>query len=243
MPGTFFPAPTSKETACSRSRHASRNVRHARAMMHVEIANPRWGENVPGIPGAWATRNFTSLLHQLRPTNSVDINTRLQPSDPSSIPAMHGGFLLIHHSGVIMSPMASQITSLTIAYSTIYSVADQSKHQSSASLAFVRGIHRWPWNSLHKGPVTRKKFSFDDIIMMTCFMIIWVLPCLDATVSNRWSKLYERAASKDLKIYVSIFFDKRYNGKQESDMWWITVQGHNKGHIALCTNIEFHMRK
>ena len=59
----------------------------------------------------------------------------------------------------------SQITSLTIDYSTIYSDADQSKHQSSASLAFVRGIHRGPVNSLHKWPVTRKMFPFDDVIM------------------------------------------------------------------------------
>ena len=67
---------------------------------------------------------------------------------------------------VIMSPMASQITSLTIVYSTVYSGADQRKHQSSASLAFVRGIHRWPVNSPHKGPVTRKMFPFDDVIML-----------------------------------------------------------------------------
>ena len=38
------------------------------------------------------------------------------------------------------------------------------KRQSSASLAFVRGIHRWPVNSPHKGPVTRKMFPFDDVI-------------------------------------------------------------------------------
>ena len=61
--------------------------------------------------------------------------------------------------------MASQITSLTIVYSTVYSGVDQRKYQSSASLAFVRGIHRWPVNSPHKGPVTRKMFSFDDVIM------------------------------------------------------------------------------
>ena len=61
--------------------------------------------------------------------------------------------------------MASQITSLTIVYSTVYSGADERKHQSSASLAFVRGIHRWPVNSPHKGPVTRKMFPFDDVIM------------------------------------------------------------------------------
>ena len=42
MPGTFLPPPITTETACSRSRHAKRHVRHARAMMHVGIANPRW---------------------------------------------------------------------------------------------------------------------------------------------------------------------------------------------------------
>ena len=49
---------------------------------------------------------------------------------------------ICHYSDVIMGVMASQITSLTIVYSTVYSGADQRKHQSSASLAFVRGIHR-----------------------------------------------------------------------------------------------------
>ena len=64
-----------------------------------------------------------------------------------------------------MSTIASQITSLTIVYSNVYSGVDQRKHQSSASLAFVRGIHRGPVNSPHKGPVTRKMFPFDDVIM------------------------------------------------------------------------------
>ena len=65
-----------------------------------------------------------------------------------------------------MGTMASQITSLTIVYSTIYSGADQ-KHQSSASLAFVQGIHRGPVNSPHKWPVTRKMFPFDGVIMIS----------------------------------------------------------------------------
>ena len=64
-----------------------------------------------------------------------------------------------------MSAMASQITSLTIVYSNVYSGTDQKKYQSSSSLAFVRGIHRWPVNSPHKGPVTRKMFPFDNVIM------------------------------------------------------------------------------
>ena len=70
-----------------------------------------------------------------------------------------------HYGDVIMGTIASQITSLTIVYSTVYSGADQRKHQSSASLAFERGIHRGPVNSPHKWPVTRKMFPFDDVIM------------------------------------------------------------------------------
>ena len=66
-----------------------------------------------------------------------------------------------------MGTIASQITSLTIVYSIVYSDADQRKYQSSASLAFVRGIHRGPVNSPHKWSVTRKMFPFDDVIMDT----------------------------------------------------------------------------
>ena len=66
-----------------------------------------------------------------------------------------------------MGAMASRITSLTIVYSTFYSGTDQRKHESSASLAFVQGIHRWPVNSPHKWPVTRKMFPFDDVIMLS----------------------------------------------------------------------------
>ena len=65
-----------------------------------------------------------------------------------------------------MGAMASQITSLTIVYSTVCSDANKRKYQSSASLAFVRGIHRWPVNSPHKWPVTREMFPFDDVIML-----------------------------------------------------------------------------
>ena len=71
----------------------------------------------------------------------------------------------VHYSDVIMGAMPSLITGMTIVYLTACSGADQRKHQSSASLAFVRGIHRWPVNSPHKSPVTRKMFSFDDVIM------------------------------------------------------------------------------
>ena len=68
-----------------------------------------------------------------------------------------------------MNSLASQITSLTIVYSTVYSRADQRKHQSSTSLAFVWGIHRWPVNSPHKWPVTQKMFPFHDVIVFRCW--------------------------------------------------------------------------
>ena len=63
-----------------------------------------------------------------------------------------------HYNDVIMSVVASQITSVSIVYLNVCSGADQRKRQSSASLAFVRGIHGWPVNSPHKGPVTRNMF-------------------------------------------------------------------------------------
>ena len=68
-----------------------------------------------------------------------------------------------HYNDVIMSVMVSEITSLTIVYSTVHSGADQRKHQSSVSLAFV---HRWPVNFPHQWPVTGKMFPFDDVIML-----------------------------------------------------------------------------
>ena len=82
--------------------------------------------------------------------------------------------------------MASQITSLTIVYSIVYSSADERKHQRSVSLAFVGGIHRWPVNSPHKGPVIRKMFPFDDVIMYnTNYGIFLYLPShlLSASIS------------------------------------------------------------
>ena len=59
--------------------------------------------------------------------------------------------VLFHYNDVIMDSMASQITSRTIVYSTVYSRADQRKHQSSASLAFVGEFNGDRWNPRTKG--------------------------------------------------------------------------------------------
>ena len=82
--------------------------------------------------------------------------------------------LTINCSDVIMGAIAFQITSLTTVYTIVYSDADQIKHQSSAPLAF-RGIHRWPVNSPHKWPLTRKMFPFGDVIM-PCADLLWFPP-------------------------------------------------------------------
>ena len=106
--------------------------------------------------------------------------------DSRTISAQLGGHFIMtlwhlltsHYSDVIMSTVASQITSLTIVYSTVHSGTDQRKHQSSASLAFGPGIHRWQVNSPHKWPVTWKMFPFDDVIMyknLKCPHITWCL--------------------------------------------------------------------
>ena len=92
---------------------------------------------------------LTTICHQ-EPWLSTSARWRGQP-------------LQWRHNGTI----ASQITSLVIVYSAVYSDADQRKHQSSASLAFVWGIHRRPVNSPHKWPVTRKMFPLDDVIVTT----------------------------------------------------------------------------
>ena len=99
-----------------------------------------------------------------------------------------------HYDDVIMMAIASQITSLTIVYSAVYSGAHQRKHQSSASLAFVWGIHRGPVNSPHKWPVTRKMFSFDDVIMTYKTQLSGIILGIMGMVSdNKEEHFYETA--------------------------------------------------
>ena len=91
----------------------------------------------------------------------------------------------MHYNDVIMSLMVSQITSLTIVCSTVYPRVDQRKHKSPASLAFVWGIHRCPVNSPHEWPVTRKMFTFDDVIMCQIILDISKSFCI-----NKWKNFH-----------------------------------------------------
>ena len=85
-------------------------------------------------------------------------------NDPSKTPKTKGRYslstegLLLHYDDVKMTTTASQITNLTVVYSTVYSDADQRKYQSSASLAIVWGIHRSRWIPRTKGQLRRKCF-------------------------------------------------------------------------------------
>ena len=113
------------------------------------------------------------LVKERRNSSALAMELRLSCTNPSIYAPME--YIPItrivecgknHYNDVIISTMASEIISLTIVYSSVYSGADQRKHQSSASLAFVREIHRGPVNFPHEWPVTRKIFPFDYVIMM-----------------------------------------------------------------------------
>ena len=94
------------------------------------------------------------ILHMFMP---LDIFTWINWANKHTVTKSHTE--KSHYSGVIMSGIPSQITGFSIAFSTVCSGADQRKYQSSVPLAFVRGIHRSPVDSPHKGPVTRKMTS------------------------------------------------------------------------------------
>ena len=133
--------------------------------------NEFWGDN--GKEGNGIT---TRLLLCAIKWSSAELlqNVRFWIQIPSGS-SRGSGVWITHYNGVIMGAIASQITSIMIVYSIVYSDANQRKHQSSASLAFVRGIHRRPVNSPYKWPVTRKMFPFDDVVMpvKTSLLIDW----------------------------------------------------------------------
>ena len=124
-----------------------------------------------------------------------------------------------HYCDVIMGAMTSQITSLTIVYSIVYSGADKIKLQSSASLAFVWEIHRLPVNSPHKWPVTQKMFQFDVIML----------------VADTRDNLLWAVARSSLKLWVLIW---------SQALWAVFVQVYKTylAHYAPCNHIfAFHL--
>ena len=107
-----------------------------------------------------------------------------------------------HYCDVIMGAMASQITGLTIIYSTVYSGADQRKHESPASLAFVRGIHRWPVKSPHKWPV---RYAENVSIWWRHHDIDYMKGHQGGAISgccNRWTERETNCYTKSMKCQI-----------------------------------------
>ena len=104
-----------------------------------------------------------------------------------------------HYSDILMSTIASQITGVSIVCWNVGSGVNQRKHQSSASLGPVRGIHLWPVNSPHQGPVTQQLCPIDDVIK------IW----------SRTSILYVKDTGyHDLKSTLHLFINNGYTQQQ-----------------------------
>ena len=135
----------------------------------------------PGKCGSkWISISFEIILQIVIINTSSEIGLQWVPYNSFD-----------HYNDVIMSTMMSQITSLTIVYSTVYSGANQRKHQSSAPLAFVKGIHRRPVNSPHKWPITRKVFPFDDVIMVKSKLVqvmAWYHQATRHCLSKSWPR-------------------------------------------------------
>ena len=80
---------------------------------------------------------------------------------------------IFHYIDVIMSAIASEITSLAIVYSTVYSVSDQRKKTKLCVTILCEGNSPVTVNSPHEGPVARKMFPFDDVIMHNSVFLVY----------------------------------------------------------------------
>ena len=150
--------------------------------------------------------------------------------------------IIVHYSDVIMDAIASQITGVTIVYSTACSGADQRKHQSSASVAFVRGIHRWPVNSPHQSPVTRKMFLFHEVIMSrtipTLTILTRVLPIWQSTPRtlliralpispNGWFLKLQLCTNVLLSkhiVFCPRYWEVKFNEATSDSSWGLSMQ-------------------
>ena len=147
-----------------------------------------------------------------------------------------------HCYDVIMGAIVSQITSL---YSTVYSEADQSKHQSSASLAFVQEIHRGPVNFPHKWPVTRKMFPFDDVIMSEVTSNIqshlFLTAPFDKYISRSHVHLFAVTWTLTLIAMSDWLFHwghwhESHRGAKTNSIYWMYFVPHNRWWLMLNDN-------
>ena len=130
------------------------DLRHHRAHYGVTVMILRRDPDCPDT--AEDMDKLSTRIHQELTTKSQSIKSESIFSDTvAHITSMATWW---HYCDVIMGSMASQITSLTLVYSTVHSGTDQRKHQSSPSLAFVRGINRRRWIPRAKGQYSGKCF-------------------------------------------------------------------------------------
>ena len=113
-----------------------------------------------------------------------------------------------HYNDVIMGAMASQITSLTIVYSTVYSGEDQREHESSASLAFVENVSIW-WRH-HVDSMLNLLWEIDPFIQylnwwfrLCCFADRSDLCCGIYALFIRYGLWYQRKCSALERWYIS----------------------------------------
>ena len=157
-----------------------------------------------------------------------------------------GAVASFHYNDVIMSLLAPQITSLTIVYLTIYSGPDQRKHQSFASLAFVRGIHRWPVNSPLKWPVTRKMFPFDDVMFSAFWLHDNIQSVFRIDQPGPWFNIkmssyqYRKSHCGDKTVVRSSYLHSgiSYTGKMTS-FYWISPLAVISVYVALKVHDTF----
>ena len=141
---------------------------------------------------------------------------------------IHISILTHNYSDDIMSALASSITSVSIVCSTAYSGADQRTHQSSASLAFVRGIHRWPshylnqcWNIVNWTIANKLQWNFHQIYTFSFKKMHLKLP------SGNW-----RPFCFGLNVLISLYVDSRFHrrGRMNSAM---AAERHSLLHLNI----------
>ena len=124
-----------------------------------------------------------------------------------------------YYSDAIMNALAALINGVPIVYTTVCSGADDRKHQSSASLAFVWGIHWWPVNSSHKRWVTQKRFLSDNVIMawwrhqMETFSALLAICAWNSPVPGEFH------AQRPVMRSFHVFFDLRLNKRLSKHSW------------------------
>ena len=143
-----------------------------------------------------------------------------------------------HYSDVIMGVMGSRIIVVFVIYSTVCSGVDHWKHQSSASLASVRGIHRWPVNSPHKGPITRKMFPFDHIIMTSQVVAWWQMgkKSLNVPVTNLLKLIWVIRKIFVMQKNINVRLDKTelYCARHTELFWGLfSINGHHLTNVVI----------